>query len=198
MIVREMDQQEVNILKILEALNENDTQSQRELSKKLNISLGLVNSLLKKIIKRGYYNVITTNNSKLKYILTPKGIFEKSILSYRHILLLIESYCDACDKVKLIFDELAKENKKRIILFGAGELAEIAYIVSKKSTLRLVGVVDEKLYGTSLLDTKIWDISYLQKYPFDAVVITDMNDPAMAKKNLIEQGIAVNKIVSFN
>lgn len=60
-------------LDILKALNENNFLSQRAIAKKLNMSLGVVNSTLKELIDEGILNYIRKNN-KVKYSFTDKGI----------------------------------------------------------------------------------------------------------------------------
>ena len=48
-----MEIREIKTLLLLEAIEKEEIQSQRDLSKKLNISLGLVNTFLKNLTHRG-------------------------------------------------------------------------------------------------------------------------------------------------
>jgi len=50
-----MDHKDIRTLKLLEEIEENHVQSQRELAKKLNISLGLVNSFIKRLAHKGFF-----------------------------------------------------------------------------------------------------------------------------------------------
>jgi EPS-associated MarR family transcriptional regulator len=65
----------------LHALEENPHITQRELAKKIGISLGGVNYCLKALIKIGHIKVNNFNKNPKKigyiYLLTPKGISEK-------------------------------------------------------------------------------------------------------------------------
>ena len=60
--------------------------TQREFSFRLGISLGKVNFLVNALIKKGFVKVenFKKSNSKIKYLycLTPKGIEEKSRMTY--------------------------------------------------------------------------------------------------------------------
>lgn len=62
----------------LKELSEEKEISQRELSKKIGLSLGTVNFILKELIKKGYIKTQRFKNSKNKaayvYVLTPHGI----------------------------------------------------------------------------------------------------------------------------
>jgi EPS-associated MarR family transcriptional regulator len=73
---------QINLLKILE---QNPRHSQRDLAYGLDISLGKVNYCLKSLIEKGLIkaeNFKNNNNkSQYAYLLTPKGIKEKSKLT---------------------------------------------------------------------------------------------------------------------
>jgi DNA-binding MarR family transcriptional regulator len=69
---------EQKITDILNILNSTDNPSQREIAKKAGISLGLVNTLLKKCAKKGLIKIERLNSRNIKYILTPAGIKEKT------------------------------------------------------------------------------------------------------------------------
>jgi len=74
----------LNLIKEIEYLPES---SQRELSKKLGISLGKTNYLLRELFKKGLIKAKAFSHSKNKlkrvtYFITQKGIEEKSRLTY--------------------------------------------------------------------------------------------------------------------
>ena len=63
-------------------LKENPSLSQRSLSRKLNISLGLTNAIIKNLIHRGLIKAKKDTGRKLLYIITPKGMANVSRLMY--------------------------------------------------------------------------------------------------------------------
>ena len=71
--------------KVLKILERNATISQRELADELDISLGKTNYCLKALVKKGLIKANNFKNNKNKiayaYLLTPKGIEEKSSLT---------------------------------------------------------------------------------------------------------------------
>ena len=142
-----MDQNEIRTLKMLEALSENPVQTQRDLSKKLKISLGLVNSFTKRLTKKGFFKITTIPKNRMRYALTAKGLAEKANLTYRYILHSIEYYKDTRAKFKSLFSDLSDQNKKGVYLYGVSELAEIAYMTIQESDLCLQGIIDEELAG---------------------------------------------------
>src|SRR5512147_3281525 len=69
-------------LQILDELANNDSLTQRDLSSRLGIALGLVNSYLKNLIAKGYITVKAIPPKRYAYYLTPTGFAEKTRLAY--------------------------------------------------------------------------------------------------------------------
>ena len=67
--------------KALRELEKDSTLSQRDLSKKVGLSVGRVNYIINALLKKGYIKAQRFKNSKNKigymYIITPKGISER-------------------------------------------------------------------------------------------------------------------------
>ena len=91
---------------ILRKIDQSSKISQRELAKELGFSLGKLNYCLKALKKKGLIKIknFEKNNKKLNYlyILTPKGIYSKSILTINFMKKKMQEY-----------DELQKEIKKK-------------------------------------------------------------------------------------
>ena len=77
--------QEEAIFSILNLLDKNPDRTQRELAREVGVSLGSINYCLTALINKGLVKVQNFSNSKNKfryiYVLTPKGIAEKSSLT---------------------------------------------------------------------------------------------------------------------
>ena len=82
--------------KILKELQQDPDISQRELAKRLDISLGKANFCLKALIEKGLVKAENFKNSTNKvgylYLLTPKGIEEKVTLTQRFLQRKIAEY----------------------------------------------------------------------------------------------------------
>lgn len=82
--------------KILRLLEDKPDISQRELAKSLGISLGKANFCLKALIQKGLLKTTNFRNSQNKlaymYLLTPKGVEEKSSITLRFLKSKIREY----------------------------------------------------------------------------------------------------------
>lgn len=96
---------EEEYLKLLRKINNHPEISQRNLSEELNMSLGKINYCLKALKSKGLIKIKNFKKSeeKIKYLyyLTPKGIMEKSNITYRFMKLKMKEY-----------EELKKELQK--------------------------------------------------------------------------------------
>ena len=92
--------------KILRKIGRNPQASQRELARDLSFSLGKLNYCIKELKKKGLIKIQNFKNNKRKlnyiYIITPKGIAEKTKITLRFMEQKMKEY-----------DELKKELKKK-------------------------------------------------------------------------------------
>ena len=65
-------------LRLLEEISKGDPLTQRDLSDRLDMALGLVNAYLKTLVKKGCIKIAGIPPKRFKYYITPKGFIEKS------------------------------------------------------------------------------------------------------------------------
>lgn len=123
-----MDNESIRTLQILEEVSQNRKITQRSLSKRLGVALGLTNLYLKRLARKGYIKVINIKATRLRYELTPKGISRKTNLALQYIQDSFNLYRDIRKKTMEYFEALAREGCKCVVFYGAGEVAEIAYL----------------------------------------------------------------------
>src|SRR5512137_1677320 len=70
---------------LMEEIAREEPLTQRDLSRRLDIALGLVNSYLKNLVAKGYVRIKAFPKNRVAYILTAQGIAEKSRLAYQHL-----------------------------------------------------------------------------------------------------------------
>jgi EPS-associated MarR family transcriptional regulator len=98
----------------LRELAKDGTLSQRDLSKKMGLSLGRVNYLVNELLKKGYIKAKRFKNSRHKiaymYYLTPKGMSEKVTQTYNFLHRKLDEY----EKLKLEIEILKQENHEHL------------------------------------------------------------------------------------
>lgn len=171
-----MDINRLNELRMLEEIAENNNSSQRDFSRKLNISLGLVNTFIKRLANKGYCKIKTIPKKRVQYILTPKGAAEKTKLTYEYILYSYTFYRNIQNKILDLFIKLENAKVKNVVFWGAGEIAEIAYLLLNETAIQLVGMIDENNEGKTFKGIKISDPEQLKNLNFDRIIFTAMPD----------------------
>ncbi len=189
-----MDHRDLRTLKLLEEIEHNHAPSQRDLAKKLNISLGLVNAFVKRLAHKGYFKISTIPKNRVMYILTPKGMAEKTRLTYDYIHFSFQFYRKARTKLKEILMKLEEEGGDSVIFYGAGELAEIGFISLQETNIRLIAVLDDQRAGEAFLGFTLEGPETIRKYAFDKVIITDMETTSRKVNTLLSRGIPRQKI----
>jgi len=189
-----MDQKDLRILHLLEEIESNQYPSQRYLAEKLNVSLGLANSFIKRLANKGYCKITTIPKNRIKYILTPKGAAEKTRLTYEYIHYSYKFYKRARQNLKELFKNLVGEGVQRIVFYGADELAEIAYVSLQETALELTAVVDDKKVGKKFFKFKITGLNRIKSLSFDKIIITDTESNKQIMEKLMDGGIPRSKL----
>ena len=190
-----MDPQDLRSLQLLEEIDNNHSPSQRDLAQKLNISLGLVNSFIKRLATKGYVKITTIPRNRVKYILTPKGFAEKSRLTYEFIQYSFHFYKRAIRDIEGLLNDFEKKGVKKVVFYGANDLAEIAFISLRGTDVQLIGVADDQKQGKDFLGFTVKSITELKKAGFDRIIVTTIDSKEAQLDKLLGKKIPREKIV---
>lgn len=106
---------------LLKTLEHNPSLSQRDLAKRLGISLGKVNYCLNALVEKGCLKVNNFRNSDNKlayaYVLTPRGIEERARITVHFLKYKVQEY----EQLRAEIEELKREAEQKGLLENAGE-----------------------------------------------------------------------------
>lgn len=175
-------------LQILTELSSDDSLTQRDLSSRLGIALGLVNSYIRNLAAKGYITVKSIPPRRYAYFLTPKGFAEKTRLTYHLLQDYTRIYREARANFKRLFAELQAEGVKRVVFAGADDVAEIAFLTLQETGIELCGIVDEEMAGKKFLGRDILPLSSVSVCGFehDCIVITSYLKRETIYKKLLD------------
>ena len=125
-------------------LKENPSLSQRSLAHRLNISLGLTNSILQNLIHRGLIKVQKMSGRKILYLITPKGMVQATNFIYDRVRETQHYYQYAKDLLTTHFINLYDKGARKAAIYGTGQLAEITYLSLLDSPLRLHSIITDE------------------------------------------------------
>lgn len=160
------DKDESLTLEILEAIEEKDAVTQRDLAERMGVALGLANSYLKRCIKKGFVKIHTAPANRYLYYLTPTGFAEKSRLTAMYLSYSLNFYRKSVNSFDDLFFRCNQRGWTRILLCGESDLAEIAELKANFHKVTIIASVP-----SSQLDFSEFE-------EFDAFIVTDLEDPA--------------------
>ncbi len=106
---------------LLKALEENPGLSQRDLAKRLGISLGKVNFCLNALVEKGSLKIKNFRNSDNKlhyaYLLTPQGIESRARMTVEFLQIKVQEY----ERLRREIEELKRETEQKGLLEHANE-----------------------------------------------------------------------------
>ena len=189
---------EIVALQLLEEIEQNNNVSQRNLSNKLGIALGLVNTYIKLLVKKGYIRVANFPKSRYTYLLTPDGMAEKSRLVYKHLSYFNNLFKTVRKDALRLFQQLESEGVKKIAFLGVDEVAEIAYISLQETKILLTDVYDDVDFGKSFFKLKIKPFEELKNFQGDRIILTTFKKAETILKKAEKNGFYMSKIERIN
>lgn len=183
-------------MKILDEIIKESVITQRTLSGRLNIALGLVNAYMKRLAKKGYIKITKGPMNRVKYALTPSGFKLRVGLTYDYMHQSINYFKSARKKIDEIYRQMINNGAENVLIWGDGEVAELAYISMRGLPLKLVGVVDSKRVEKGFFGHNVYSSDELNTLNYDVILITSL-ETEEAKERIMKLGADINKVYTL-
>lgn len=188
----------LGMLAVMEALENREEITQRELSKVTGLNLKKVNYCLHKLLGRGYVKFQRVRHNPDKraylYILTPSGLRAKSQLTYRFVKFTLEFYNEMVAKLQRALGEMSRETVKRVVLFGATDVAQILIDMLEIEKIDLVGIVDDSLEVLDFNGFPVIPGEKLADFQWDGILITSLENLEEVERQLHSLGVKKEEV----
>jgi ribosomal protein S25 len=201
---RPVDGHEASIRRLLDEVEAASDHSQRSLSSRLGIALGLTNLLLKRVVNQGWVRVTHIRPNRVRYLITPAGIAEKARMTRKYLSYSVGFYFEARERIGARLAQLSSTwpapgaEQKRIVFWGGGEAAEIAFVCLQETDLRLVAVIDDArtkpFFQVPVYPASTLRAGAVNGVHFDCVVVTLFGEPGVTQEGLDEAGVDANRV----
>jgi len=170
--------EEIRELRLLEELERNPITSQRELSHKFNIALGVTNACLRRMVLKGLIRIRGLNHRRIGYYLTPKGFSEKTKLTLNMISWTVQHYTELKKIISKRLLEMEQDGMQRIVFYGVSDEMEVAYITLQGVSLKLVGIVedDERFTPRMIFGYELEPVHRINELEPDCILITSLEE----------------------
>tara|TARA_B100001057_G_scaffold442603_1_gene478110 strand:- start:276 stop:908 length:633 start_codon:yes stop_codon:yes gene_type:complete len=124
-------------LELLNKIQNGENLTQRIISRELNVALGMANTLIKRLVKKGFLKLKLAPMKRYLYYLTPKGMLEKTKLTREYLESSLQFYSNSRKEYESLFKKINEKNYQYIVLAGSSELAEIAILAAVNSGINV-------------------------------------------------------------
>jgi EPS-associated MarR family transcriptional regulator len=126
---------------VLDALHREKISNQRQLASHAGVSLGQVNYILNSLIEKGFVKIRNFRKNPRKetyiYLLTPRGIRQKSALAVRFVLSRVEEYEKVRRQLARRLEEMDQREQASIIFIGPWAVKELMDQIIEEKGLRV-------------------------------------------------------------
>jgi len=193
------------VLGLLTSIERDSAVTQRKLARDLGIALGLANAYLRRCVRKGLVKVSQVPLNRYAYYLTPQGFAEKSRLTAEYLAYSFDFFRRARRDCAELLRQCAAQGWRRVVLYGAGELAEISVLSAGESGIETICVVDASAAGGRCAGLAVVaDLAAARRcaapHAIDGIVLTDTRSPQASFDQLCalvaQEGFASEKVAA--
>lgn len=190
--------------KVLQAIASGQRVTQRSLSSELGVALGLTNLLIRRLADKGYVKIAGMGTRHIRYLMTAAGWEALAHATRRSLENTVHLYTQTREQIRGSLSAIAERcatdaaGQKPVVFYGAGDVAEIAYISLQSTDLTLVGVVDDRRTGR-FFDVAICGSDQLSAdkigaVPYDHIVITSLRHADAIRGRIERRGVPLDRV----
>lgn len=162
---------------ILNSIASDHNITQSKLSKEVHIVPAMINKYIYDFRRKGIIRIEGTHHRNTKYYLTKRGEDLRKKFLYDFIEEILILYKEIKEEIKIKLQKLGLIHSDKILLFGAGEIAELMVQSNEDINLNIVGIIDsdEMKIGNNINGFKILEPEKINDIGFDIVLITSIS-----------------------
>lgn len=186
---------------LLDVIEKDPSITQRRMSSLLNVAVSMINEYIVKYEAEGYIKRHYQSVKKVSYEITHLGKERRKLLNIWYLDASQLIYNSAKQNILQFLKELDTNNYKNLLLYGAGEVAEIFLQVIKydRIDIHIRGVMDDDTLkqGLTLLDVPVISFKEGIQHSYDGILVSTYGYHTAVREKCIKQGIPENKILGF-
>ena len=183
-------------LRVLEEVGSAPELSQRHLSRKLGIALGVVNLIVRNLGKKGYIRATRAGWKRWVYNLTPAGVARKTQLTVGYIERVLDHYARVRELLREDLGALAMNPESRVAIYGTTELAELMYMVVRELEVSNIEIFDYAGRGSSFLGMPVQSLETIDPNEYVKVLLAFSSNVEVRRRELYAKGVSPNQVVT--
>ena len=185
-------------LRLLSEVYTTPQATQRDLSRRLGIALGLTNAVMRNLAEKGYVRVTHASWKRWLYAITPAGFTRKIHLTVAYIHRFVDHYQKVRQTLRQELEPLDLNAESRVAIYGTGELAELVYL-----GLRDTGIEEIDIFAPmntsdgKFLGMRVQHTESISQEDYDRVIIASLHGVDSKREELALAGVPQQKIVTL-
>jgi FlaA1/EpsC-like NDP-sugar epimerase len=187
---------------ILDMIEKNPNITQREMSHILGIAVSMVNLHLDQYEKDKLIKRVKHSTKTVEYFVTKKGSERRKLLNIWYLKSAHGVYLSAKDNINVFLKQIIDKGFKKILLYGAGEVAEIMLQTMNDDNtlpLKVIAVVDDSpsKIGQVIVNLPIIQKEEIINYEHDGILVSSYKHHETINIELSKMNYPSQKIINF-
>jgi DNA-binding MarR family transcriptional regulator len=186
---------------ILRAIASGERLTQRSLAREMGVAVGLANLLIRRLVGKGYVRIANMGARHVRYLITPEGWDALATATRASLENTVHLYTQTREQIRdslATISEQCAEHEKRIVFYGAGDVAEIAFVSLQNTDLSLVGVVDDtrtgRFFNVEILPADALTRETIGGVPYSHVVVTSLRAADAIREKLASRDVPPERV----
>ena len=187
---------------ILDLIEKDANITQREISRIIGVAVSMTNAYIETFVEKGLIKKKKHSTKTVEYFITKKGIERKKVLNIGYLKNSQLLYDSARENIEKFLIQLENRGKRKLYLYGAGEVALIllhTIYSSENTNLSILGVIDDDInkVGSSIYNTPIVSLEIVKNQIHDGILISSYTNKNSIINKLKDYQYDFNKIYNF-
>ena len=186
---------------ILDLIEKNSQITQRDMASNIGISLSMVNQYLDTYELAGLIKRKKYTSKTVEYMMTKKGLERRKLLNIWYLKSSLDVYLPAKDNIITFLNNIISKGYKKILLYGAGEVAELMIRVmndDQTMPLEVLAVIDDReVFNEYLIQVPIVNKEQIGNYNHEGILISSYTHHEAIRNNLLELNYPKEHILEF-
>ena len=124
-------------LRILEQIERDPEATQADLASRMGVAVGTVNWYVKRLVKKGHIKVTRLQRRRLRYLITPEGISEKTRLAMEYVQISMGMYRATPQQARDLLSRAREAGFQSVTVLGQGDLVDVCRLSCLEQSVQI-------------------------------------------------------------
>ena len=183
-------------LRLLEEVGSTPEVTQRGLALRVNVALGVVNLLVRTLVKKGFIKARRVGWKQWTYIVTPAGVVRRVQLTVAYVERFLEHYRRVRTILRRELEISNIDTDSRVAIYGTTDLAELMFLALRDSGIVEIDFFDQDGQGAIFLGSPVRNLESIVPDRYAVVMVAFSGDVQSRWLELDAQGVLPSQYVA--